>query len=112
MRKSRHIRRGNCAAISRELVESELFGHERGAFTGASARRIGRFESAHQGSIFLDEIGDMPLETQAKVLRILEERSFERVGGGTPVEVDVRVIAATHRDLEAEVQRGRFRQDL
>jgi DNA-binding NtrC family response regulator len=111
-RKSRPFIAVNCAAISRELVESELFGHERGAFTGASSRRTGRFESAHQGSIFLDEIGDMPLETQAKVLRVLEERKLERVGGGTAVSVDVRVIAATHRDLEADVQRGRFRQDL
>ena len=102
----------NCAAINRELVESELFGHERGAFTGANTRRVGRFEAAHQGTIFLDEIGDMPLETQAKVLRILEERTFERVGGGALVEVDVRVVAATHRDLEAEVKRGRFREDL
>jgi DNA-binding NtrC family response regulator len=111
-RKSRPFVAVNCAAISRELVESELFGHEKGAFTGANARRIGRFEAAHTGSIFLDEIGDMPLETQAKVLRVLEERTFERVGGGRPVDVDVRVIAATHRDLEAEVRRGGFREDL
>ena len=102
----------NCAAISRDLVESELFGHEKGAFTGASARRIGRFESAHEGTIFLDEIGDMPLETQAKVLRVLQERSFERVGGSKPIAVDVRVVAATHRDLEAEVARGGYRADL
>jgi two-component system nitrogen regulation response regulator NtrX len=102
----------NCAAISRDLVESELFGHEKGAFTGASTRRIGRFESAHEGTIFLDEIGDMPLETQAKVLRVLEERSFERVGGSKPIAVDVRVVAATHRDLEAEVARGGYRADL
>ncbi|WP_394841128.1 sigma-54 dependent transcriptional regulator [Pendulispora brunnea] len=102
----------NCAAISRELVESELFGHEKGAFTGASARRIGRFEAASGGTIFLDEIGDMPLETQAKVLRVLEERSFERVGGNRPIEANVRVVAATHRDLEAEVARGRYREDL
>jgi DNA-binding NtrC family response regulator len=102
----------NCAAISRELVESELFGHERGAFTGADARRIGRFEAANGGTIFLDEIGDMAPETQAKVLRVLEERSLERVGSTKPVAVDVRVIAATHRDLEAEVKRGRFREDL
>ena len=102
----------NCAAISRELVESELFGHERGAFTGASARRIGRFEAAQGGTIFLDEIGDMPLETQAKVLRVLEERVLQRVGGSAVVEVDVRVIAATHRDLEADVRRGSFREDL
>ena len=102
----------NCAAISRELVESELFGHERGAFTGADARRLGRFEAAAGGTIFLDEIGDMPLETQAKVLRVLQERVLERVGGNQPIEIDVRVIAATHRDLEREVQEGRFRQDL
>ena len=102
----------NCAAISRELVESELFGHEKGAFTGASARRVGRFEAANGGTIFLDEIGDMPLETQAKVLRVLEERSFERVGGNRPIHADVRVIAATHRDLEGEVARGRYREDL
>ncbi len=102
----------NCAAISRELVESELFGHEKGAFTGASARRIGRFESADEGTIFLDEIGDMPLETQAKVLRVLQERSFERVGGAKAIEVDVRVVAATHRNLEAEIARGAYRGDL
>ena len=102
----------NCAAISAELVESELFGHEKGAFTGADARRLGRFEAAHGGTIFLDEIGDMAPETQAKVLRVLQERSFERVGGTKPIEVDVRVVAATHRDLEAEVRRGRFREDL
>jgi DNA-binding NtrC family response regulator len=102
----------NCAAISRELVESELFGHEKGAFTGADARRIGRFESANGGTLFLDEIGDMPADTQAKVLRVLQERAFERVGGNTRIEVDVRVIAATHRDLEAEVKSGKFRQDL
>jgi DNA-binding NtrC family response regulator len=102
----------NCAAISRELVESELFGHEKGAFTGADARRIGRFEAADGGTIFLDEIGDMAPETQAKVLRVLEERSLERVGSTKPLGVDVRVIAATHRDLEMEVKRGRFREDL
>jgi len=111
-RKQRPLVAVNCAAISPELVESELFGHEKGAFTGANARRIGRFEAAHGGSIFLDEIGDMPLPTQAKVLRVLEERSFERVGGRQTVEVDVRVIAATHRDLESEVKRGSFRGDL
>jgi DNA-binding NtrC family response regulator len=102
----------NCAAISRELVESELFGHEKGAFTGAEARRIGRFEAAHGGTIFLDEIGDMAPETQAKVLRVLQERSFERVGGAKPLAVDVRVVAATHRDLERDVREGRFREDL
>jgi len=102
----------NCAAISRELVESELFGHEKGAFTGADARRAGRFEAAEGGTIFLDEIGDMAPETQAKVLRVLQERSFERVGGTKPIEADVRVVAATHRDLEADVQADRFREDL
>src|SRR5262249_29061123 len=102
----------NCAAISPELVESELFGHEKGAFTGADARRQGRFEAAHGGTIFLDEIGDMAPETQAKVLRVLQERSFERVGGTAPIEVDVRVVAATHRNLEQEVGRGAFREDL
>jgi DNA-binding NtrC family response regulator len=102
----------NCAAMSRDLVESELFGHEKGAFTGAGARRAGRFESADGGTLFLDEIGDMPRETQAKVLRVLQERSFERVGGTATLRVDVRVVAATNRDLEAEVQSGAFRQDL
>jgi DNA-binding NtrC family response regulator len=102
----------NCAAISRELVESELFGHEKGAFTGADARRPGRFETAHGGTLFLDEIGDMATETQAKVLRVLQERSFERVGGTKPIPVDVRVVAATHRDLESDVRTGRFREDL
>jgi DNA-binding NtrC family response regulator len=111
-RKHRPFVAVNCAAISRELVESELFGHEKGAFTGADSRRVGRFESADGGTIFLDEIGDMPLETQAKVLRVLQERSFERVGGNRPVPVDVRVVAATHRDLEQEVKDGRFREDL
>jgi DNA-binding NtrC family response regulator len=102
----------NCAAINRELVESELFGHEKGAFTGADSRRIGRFEAADGGTIFLDEIGDMAHETQAKVLRVLEERKFERVGSGTSIEVDVRVISATHSDLEEEVKEGKFREDL
>ncbi len=102
----------NCAAISRELVESELFGHEKGAFTGADARRSGRFEAAAGGTLLLDEIGDMPLETQAKVLRVLQERSFERVGSSKPIAADVRIVAATHRDLEALVGAGRFREDL
>ncbi len=102
----------NCAAINTELVESELFGHEKGAFTGADARREGRFEAADGGTVFLDEIGDMPPETQAKVLRVLQERCFERVGGTRPLQVDVRVVAATHRNLEDDVAQRRFREDL
>jgi len=102
----------NCAALSRELVESELFGHEKGAFTGATGRREGKFEVADGGTLFLDEVGDMPLETQAKLLRAIQEREFERVGGNTPIKVDVRLIAATNQDLEAGVQSGKFREDL
>ncbi|MBU0516268.1 MAG: sigma-54 dependent transcriptional regulator [Proteobacteria bacterium] len=102
----------NCAAIPEELIESELFGHEKGAFTGASKQRRGRFDLAHQGTIFLDEIGDMSLKTQAKVLRILEEQKFERVGGSRTIKVDVRVLAATNKDLEAEIKRDNFREDL
>src|SRR5450432_538980 len=93
----------NCAAVPAELIESELFGHEKGSFTGAGARHLGRFEQAHRGTIFLDEIGDMPLSMQAKLLRVLEEGEVERVGGDKPVKVDVRVVVATHRDLEALV---------
>jgi transcriptional regulator with GAF, ATPase, and Fis domain len=102
----------SCAAIAPSLIESELFGHEKGAFTGALARRVGRFERAHGGTLFLDEIGELPLETQAKLLRALEEREIDRVGGSAPVTVDVRVVAATNRDLAAEVRAGRFRADL
>jgi DNA-binding NtrC family response regulator len=102
----------NCAAFSRELVESELFGHEKGAFTGASARREGKFEAADGGTLFLDEIGDMSLETQAKLLRVLQEKQFERIGGNQALKVDVRIIAATNQDLEAMVKSGRFREDL
>ena len=111
-RKNRPFVAVNCAAINQELVESELFGHEKSAFTGADQRREGRFELADGGTVFLDEIGDMAADTQAKVLRVLQERKFERVGGGESVEVDVRVLAATHRNLEEEVQQGRFREDL
>ena len=102
----------NCAALPEQLLESELFGHEKGAFTGAVSRKKGRFELAHGGSIFLDEIGEMTPPTQAKILRVLQERSFEAVGGVKPIEVDVRVIAATNKDLAAEVEAGRFRDDL
>ena len=102
----------NCAAIPEELIESELFGHEKGSFTGATALRKGKFDLAHEGTLFLDEIGDMSLKTQAKVLRILQEKKFERVGGSRTIEVDVRVIAATNKDLEAEIVKGNFREDL
>ena len=102
----------NCAAIPDGLLESELFGHEKGAFTGAVSRKIGKFEKAAGGTLFLDEIGDMPPETQAKILRALESRQFERVGGTVSVGVDVRVVAATHRDLPEMIRQGRFREDL
>lgn len=102
----------NMAAIPSDLIESELFGHEKGAFTGADARRQGRFEQAAGGSLFLDEIGDMPLDAQTRLLRVLSNGSFYRVGGHTSVQADVRIIAATHQDLESLVQQGRFREDL
>lgn len=102
----------NCAAIPEELIESELFGHEKGSFTGATTQRRGKFDQAHKGTLFLDEIGDMSLKTQAKVLRILQEHKFERVGGNKTIEVDVRVIAATNKDLEKEIAAGNFREDL
>ena len=102
----------NCAAIPAPLLESELFGAEKGAFTGATARRIGRFEQAQKGTLLLDEIGELPLDLQAKLLRVLEEREVSRLGGGAPVAIDVRVVAATHRDLGRAVAEGRFRQDL
>src|SRR6266404_919040 len=104
--------RVNCAAIPPSLLASELFGHEKGAFTGAAQRRIGRFESADGGTIFLDEIGELPAETQIALLRVLQEREFERVGSGRPIPVDVRVLAATNRDLKAAIAAGTFRQDL
>jgi len=102
----------NCAAIPEELIESELFGHEKGAFTGATGKKRGKFDLAHQGTIFLDEIADMSLKTQAKILRILQEQRFERVGGTKTIAVDVRVLAATNKDLKAEIAAGRFREDL
>jgi two-component system nitrogen regulation response regulator NtrX len=102
----------NCAAIPEDLIESELFGHEKGAFTGATAMRKGKFDLAHEGTIFLDEIGDMSLKAQSKTLRILQEQKFERVGGTRTIKVDVRVIAATNKDLVREIEKGRFREDL
>src|SRR3954470_23324430 len=102
----------NCAAIPENLLESELFGHEKGAFTGADRRRIGKFEQCSGGSLFLDEVGDMPPATQAKMLRLLQEQRFERVGGNTAVQTNVRVIAATHRNLEQAMASGQFRADL
>jgi DNA-binding NtrC family response regulator len=102
----------NCTAIPEMLVESEMFGHERGAFTGANMRHVGRFERAHGGTIFLDEVGDMPFHTQAKLLRVLQEKTVQRVGGRDPISIDVRVIAATHCDLAVAMQENRFREDL
>jgi formate hydrogenlyase transcriptional activator len=115
-RRSRRAERAfigvNCAAIPHSLIASELFGHEKGAFTGATQRRMGRFESASGGTIFLDEVGDLPAEIQIALLRVLQEREIERVGSSRPIPVDVRVVAATHRDLNALVAQGKFRQDL
>src|SRR6266550_1035654 len=111
-RASRAFIRVNCAAIPTSLIASELFGHEKGAFTGALQRRLGRFEAADGGTIFLDEIGDLPAETQIALLRVLQEREIERVGSSHPIPVDVRVLAATNRDLEGAVAAGTFRQDL
>ena len=111
-RRDRPFVRVNCAAIPRDLVESEMFGHEKGAFTGATDRRIGRFELAHTGTLFLDEVGDLGAEAQAKLLRAIEAREIERVGGGKPIRVDVRIVAATNRDLARAVSEGSFREDL
>jgi transcriptional regulator with GAF, ATPase, and Fis domain len=111
-RRERPLIKVNCAALPGGLVESELFGHERGAFSGAIAKRVGRFELADGGTIFLDEVGEIPPDAQAKLLRVLQEREFERVGGGAPVRVDVRVVAATNRDLLKAVREGKFREDL
>ena len=102
----------NCVAIPETLLESELFGYERGAFTGATHRKIGKIEQAQGGTLFLDEIGDMPLELQTKILRLLQERSIERIGGRETIPVDVRIIAATNRDLEGAIKKGRFREDI
>jgi formate hydrogenlyase transcriptional activator len=111
-RASRPMIRINCGAIPATLMEAELFGHERGAFTDAVARRIGKFEAAHGSTLFLDEVGELPLEMQVKLLRVLQERTIERLGGGRPVKVDVRIIAATNRDLTQAVARRAFREDL
>jgi len=111
-RKNKNMIKVNCTALPAHLIESELFGHEKGAFTGAAERRIGKFELANDGTIFLDEIGELPLALQVKLLRVIQEREFERLGGSTTIKVDVRIVAATNRDLQAEVNTGRFRQDL
>jgi two-component system nitrogen regulation response regulator NtrX len=111
-RRDRPFVRVNCAAIPRDLVESEMFGHERGAFTGATDRRVGRFELAHTGTLFLDEVGDLGAEAQAKLLRAIEAREIERVGGGKPIKIDLRILAATNKDLTRAVADGSFREDL
>jgi chemotaxis protein methyltransferase CheR len=112
LRKNRSLVKVNCAALPTNLIESELFGHEKGAFTGSHSRRLGRFEVANGATLFLDEIGELPLELQAKLLRVLQDGEFERLGSSHTVKVDVRIIAATNRNLEAEVRKGRFREDL
>jgi transcriptional regulator with GAF, ATPase, and Fis domain len=111
-RKERALVKVNCSALPISLIESELFGHEKGSFTGATSRRIGRFELAHGGTIFLDEIGELPLDLQVKLLRVVQEGEFERLGGSTTISVDVRIIAATHRNLKEMVVKGEFREDL
>jgi chemotaxis protein methyltransferase CheR len=111
-RRDRPLIKVDCASLSPTLIESELFGHEKGAFTGAQSRKTGRFELAHGSTIFLDEIGELPLELQTKLLRLVQEGEFERLGSSQPLKVDVRIIAATNRDLEEEVKKGRFREDL
>jgi chemotaxis protein methyltransferase CheR len=111
-RKDHPLIKVNCAALSPSLIESELFGHEKGAFTGASARRLGRFELANNGTIFLDEIGELSLDLQVKLLRVIQEGEFERVGGTKTIKANVRIIAATNRSLKAEIKKGTFREDL
>ncbi|MDH3826398.1 MAG: sigma 54-interacting transcriptional regulator, partial [Desulfobacterales bacterium] len=111
-RKDRTLVKVNCATLPSNLIESELFGHEKGAFTGAHARQLGRFEVANSATLFLDEIGELPLELQPKLLRVIQDGEFERLGSSGTIKVDVRVIAATNRNLEEEVRRGRFREDL
>jgi chemotaxis protein methyltransferase CheR len=111
-RKDRTLVKVNCAALPSNLIESELFGHEKGAFTGAHTRQLGRFEVANRATLFLDEIGELPLELQPKLLRVIQDGEFERLGSSVTIKVDVRVIAATNRNLEEEVHRGRFREDL
>lgn len=111
-RKGKALIKVNCAALPPQLIESEFFGHEKGSFTGATEKRIGKFELAHGGTIFLDEIGELPIELQAKLLRVLQEKEIERLGGKGPISVDVRIIAATNRNLQEEISAGRFRSDL
>ena len=111
-RKDRPLVKVNCAALSASLIESELFGHERGAFTGAAGRKLGRFELANGATLFLDEIGELPLDLQAKLLRVIQEGEFERLGSSKTIKVDVRIIAATNRNMKAEIEKGTFREDL